>query len=467
MSIEDFKRKFVLGNPADVARGTNGLSARAAFYQRSLYADVKYPAEFPPPLDVWHDKLVYGRVNRSQRSVVVKPTQLANVRIAQNPNFFLLKPVEEAIYKFSLHMKKAITYGAVDKNANAALLNLRAVRAYESPEKSYSYFTQQLYNSFAANVTAAENKNIVDFPSFMRYYAPYLLTVASVTPVSMANYVVSSNCNLFTSGLSVSLAKADPSSDFEKVASYIRDPNFPFFRRCAKKFGLIVNKNAPWVLTADLFSDAFLEVGAGNMALLNGTPITRETFFPIFYVPAAIDDMYNVASIALNSYRRFVQEQPYYDSTPDVSTRFGGSGAVTLGNNCPVTAVPRKPIEVTATEALYGRSPGVLSTRQIINLYVDLRNSEAGVLFTPSKVRDIKREAWAAYKMPPPPTYEAMAIAALIVDSYFLPYLYDRGAMSLQVSTLMSKARKDLDISATSDIVDTSSGGMDVPSSAY
>ena len=458
----------MLGNPADVARGKNGLSARAAFYQRSLYADVKYPEEFPPPLDIWHNKLVYGRVNQSQRAVEVKPTQLANVRIAENPNFFLLKPVEEALYKFSLHMKKAVTMGAVDKNANPALLNLKAVRAYESPEKSYSYFTQRLYNSFAANVTGKENKNIVDFPSFMRYYKPYLLSVAAVTPVSMANYVVSSNCSLFTSGLSVALAKDDPASDFEKVNSYIRDPNFAFFRRCAKKFGFIVNKNAPWVLTADLFSDAFLETATGNFALLNGTTITENNFFPIFYFPAALSDMYNVASIALNSYRTFVQEQPYYDSSPDVSTRFGGANVATLGNNCPVEARPRKPMQTTSTLALYGRSPDVLSPRQIIDLYVDLRNAEARGLFRASKIRDIKREAWAAYKMPPPPTFEAIDMAALVIDSYFLAYLYGKGAHVLQFTTLMQQSKKELDISAASDIVvDTSSGGMSNAASTY
>ena len=467
MSIEDFKRKFMLGNPAEAARGRNGLSSRAAFYQRSLYADVKYPEEFPPPLDIWHDKLVYGRVNKDQRSILIQTSQLANVRIAQNSNFFLLKPVEEALYKFSLHMKKAVTMGVVDKNANPALLNLKAVRAYDSPDKSYAYFTQQVYNSFAANVTGRENKNIVDFPSFMRYYKPYLLSVASATPVSMANYVISSNCSLFTSGLSVALAKADPSSDFEKVNSYIRDPNFDFFRKCAKKFGFIVNKNAPWVLTADLFSDAFLETAGGNFAVLNGTPITRDNFFTIFYWPAAMTDMYRVASIAVNSYRTFIQEQPYYDSVREGGAQFGGSNVTTLGNNCPVEARPRKPIEATASDILYGNAPNVLSPRQMINLYVDLRNAEARDLFTAFKLQDIKREAWAMYKLAPPPGLEPLDIAALLIDSYFLEYIYGAGAQHLQVLTLMRNAKKDLDTAATSGIVGISSGGMASANSTY
>lgn len=57
-------------------QGKNGLSAFAAYYQRLLYKEEVYPNVNYAPLDVWYNKVYYGKIDNNNNSVVPRVPRL-------------------------------------------------------------------------------------------------------------------------------------------------------------------------------------------------------------------------------------------------------------------------------------------------------------------------------------------------------------------------------------------------------
>jgi len=415
--------------------GQNGLSARAAFYQRSLYKEAVYPATLPYPLDTWYDKFLYGRVDVFQNSIILKNQYLTSIKSADVPNIMALRPVVTAFEKFSYHMKKAFFMGVVSRNANPRLLDLKALRAHQPINSKHEIFSQHLFNVFLTTLRAAEANQITDFNSFIKIYKRYLLPIAAATPISKTNFVISQNNNLFTTGLTIAIAKEDSGDDFVKYSQFVGDPNFNFFRQCAKKFGFIVNKNAPWLLTADLFSTAFLQTALGDVITTEGAMINKQNFFNIYYDQPHTNDIEDIARIFINSYRALLSVKPFYDHETRhlrQSTALGGEIS-TVGVGCPVITKARKPLSLTVEQVLSGDMGGTnLTHKFLIDIYAELRNTEVGKPLGNKKLQDLKRNAYSAYQLKVRPELTGLQNAADYINTIYRNYIYDRGAVRLQ-----------------------------------
>ena len=405
-------------------QGKNNLGALAGFYQRSLYKEGIYPAALPRPLDVWHDKFMYGRVDQFQNTVVPQLINLKAIPTSGPANVMALNVVASAFEKFVRHMQKATWVRAVVPEGNPALLDIKAVRAYQSPNAEYSQFTQNLFNAFLKNLSGKQKFAIQDFSSFLKFYRPYLLDVAQKVPITKTNYVLSSNVSLMGSGLSIAISNLDASDDGVKYKQFISDPNFEFFRRCAKKYGFIVNKNAPWILTADLFTDAFLGNGPAGYAVAGtGTTVNKENFFDIFYTKTYMTDFDDLVRILLNSYHQFVERAPFYDK--EVGT---------VDSACSVVAKPRAPLNMKPGEYLEGHpSASSLPIKYLIDLYIDLRQIEVQNPLSAHHLRSLKQEAYDMFALIPSAGTQLQLMAAShYINLVFRQYIYAPGAVSMQ-----------------------------------
>ena len=435
-------------------RGQNGMGTRAAFYQRSLYKEKIYPSEFPSPLDTWYNKLLYGRVDRFQNSVVPALQNLKTIPRAGMPNMRALNAVVDIFERFAAHMAKGVLMSAVNPKGNSRLLDLKAIRAYESPNAAYAQFTQSLYEAFYDNLSGTQQAGIKDFGSFLKFYRHYLLTLAKATPITKTNYLISQNCNIFTSGTSIAIANEDAGSDAVKYEKYLTDPNFEFYRKCAKKFGFMIDKNIPWVLTADLFSTAFEDAALVPYATAGGFPITRENFFNVFYNKTHLTDFTDLTYLFINSYITLVNASPYYDSQ-------GTVGAMTL-SGCPVISKLRVPLMeptpvvppdgdgdlaaldapadpgavglVTPTQDVRATLSGanVLTDKFLIDFYIDLRQAEIGDLLSDHSLKSLKAHAYEIYQLRPFKSLTALQNVADFVNTIYRDHIYEVGAVALQ-----------------------------------
>ncbi len=403
-------------------RGNNEASATSTFYQRSLYKERIYPDRFVDSLDVWYDKFLYGRIDQFQNSITPATNNMKTIQKAVGPNINALNVVAVAFEEFSDHMAKAILANAVDRNGNPDLINVRAYKAYDSPNQKYAYYTQKMFNAFYYDLTGKENFQIKDFHSFLRFYRDFLVSIAPTAPVTKSSFLLSKRCDLFSSGMSIAIASEDCSDDAVKYERFITDPNFDFFRRCAKKFGFVLNKNAPWILTADLFTGAFEATALNAYLTADGGPINRDNFFSIYYEKAYLTDFDRLITTLVNSYAELLRLSPTYDE--EVGT---------VAERCSINAKTRKPLGVKPAEVIEGSvDASILPAKYLIDLYIDLRQAEAQHALTSAEVKTIKQEAYEVYTVRPRKNLTALQNVADYVNIIYRNYIYDDGAIVLQ-----------------------------------
>ena len=159
--------------------------------------------------------------------------------------------------------------------------------------------------------------------------------------------------------------------------------------------------------------------------------------------------MPNLITILMNSYKLFIEEQPYYDSSS--TTVAFDRERETLGNNCPVVAKPRPPLIGTVQDIILNK-PGaneILSPKELIDFYIDIKNAEVKNAASAQTISQIRQLAYRAYKGAPV-TAERYSYVGGWVDLTFSPVVYGSGAQEMQVRTFLKNLHKTLDNGATS-----------------
>jgi len=418
-----------LNNPT----GQNGQPSLSSFYQRWLYKEKIYPSVFPPPLNVWYDKLLYGRVDQFQNSILPSNGSLKSVPYAAGTHITALPPVCAAFEKFVEHMQRANVVGALLQTGNPSIINLEATKAYDSPKTKYASFAQSLSRAFNRSVTGKMSSRIKDFPSFLEAYKEYLIGVAAITPITQTNFLISTKGSMFTSGMSISISNEDAGRDDNKYGLFISDPNFEFFRKCAKKFGFTVNKDMPWVLTADLFSSAFETTALQNFILNSGAAITKDNFFSTYYDKIHLTDFKDLINILVNSYAKLIELSPFYEDEGAAMQRQGAPAASVerLGSGCPIKKHTRAPLNISPQEII-GGADDVLPIKFLIDLYIDIRQAEVKNPLSRVHLQSVKSQSYEIYQVRPNPDWTHLQNVADYVNTVFRDYIYGWGAMDLQ-----------------------------------
>jgi len=305
-----------LSNPG----GNNNLSSRAKFFQRSLYKEAIYPPliKVPRPLDTWYNKNLYGRVDRCQNTIVLVTDYLKQIRAAANPNIFCLNFVESAFNGFANHMKELYLMGALTKSGNKDIWNISAVLGYTDPVAKWKSFIDGTIDSFAQSHVDKGDKVIKNYQDFVPLFTDYLLYVATTYGVTQENFLLSNVVSPFISGLSISISRLPADNDKLKFEKFIADPNFDCYVKVAKKYGFIVNKNMPWILTADLFTDAlqyYMEEYLISTTIDNVEhkfTINENNFFDIYYAKTYKQGFKALKYILCRGYTRFISQRPVY-----------------------------------------------------------------------------------------------------------------------------------------------------------
>ena len=293
--------------------GNNNLNSYAMFFQRMLYKEVIFPSELVRPLDTWYGKQLYGVVDQTQNSIIADTSNLVPIPSAGNPNLVALNFVVEAFEAFAAHMRKALIIGVARREGSSLLTDMKAQKAYVDPSNLYNQYLQQIYQGFVTSRSVSQLNAISSFETYLPQMLQYLRSIATTVPVTKSAFMVSGLCSVVNSGLTICIDNGRAGDDAYKYQTFIDDPNFDFYLRAAKKFGLSVNKNMPWMLTADLFSDAILEFLKGYI-LPNGSLVNKTNFFETYYKPTYTEDLTIIKNLILQVYKNFVKENPIYET---------------------------------------------------------------------------------------------------------------------------------------------------------
>ena len=401
---------YELVNP----EGTNKLSSYAMYYQRSLYEERLYPRSGAVPIDLYYNKQLYGKVDPNQRTIVTSPSNLASISSAQSSDLFALSPVVFAFEKFVAHMRKANIMGVARDAGNPKLYDIKAHHAYAPPVQQYKAFLEGIWKVYYANFTPMQDAKVIDFASFAADYRKHLLETVQTYPITQTDFLLTPSVTPFSTAMAIGIDDGDCGDDNYKYVNYLSDPNYDFYTKAAKKFGFIVDRNAPWILWADVHSPAFymnleffFEEGA-NM------PVTRDTFFEAFYTHTWRSDLSYLYGAFEEAYRTLVHHKPFYEHQPATRLSVGGVGNA---RECGRRPEPRSRPPYSPSQRA-----AVLTDKFMLDLYIDLRHTEI-VREDVSKTA-VRHRAYELYRSRLDSSLTPLENAIQYVDEVYSKYVY-------------------------------------------
>lgn len=415
--------KYQIYPPEDKVNpeGTNDLSPRSKFYQRALYADAVYPTNVARPLDTWYDKNLFGRVDANQNTIIPQVSELVEVDVAAVPSIYALGFVNRAFTDFASHMQTAYLTNCLNRDGNTAIINLKARIGYVDPTTKWEAHRDGLITAFINNYVNRAHQPIKTFLDFKPVFLEYLLIMSQQVPITKTNFLISKMSSPFGSGLKLGIAEEDAGNDKIKYQDFLSDPNYTFYANAAKKFGFIVDKNAPWILTADLFSNAALNY-IDFYLTNNGESITPHNFFPTFFTQTYKDDFSDLRHMIRRAYHKFVTARPLYDEE-----------RTSFRPNCPE---PLK-LEVFYRQSLMDSDS--IGDKELIDLYTELRYNQAQR--SGPALQKIRERCYEIYR-----TTQSEAEILQFINATYKDFVYPKNYGNINLT---------LDATSQSDIVDT------------
>jgi hypothetical protein len=394
-------------------QGKNGLSAFAAYYQRLLYKEEVYPNVNYAPLDVWYNKVYYGKIDNNNNSVVPRIPRLK----AFDNNIFALGFVIDQAREFVEKMQAALQTGVcLDQSGNPKIWDPKFVRGYENPLEKYNDSLSGLYEAFADDVPR-NTDTIKTSADFAHLFAQFLVKAARFVPVTFTNYVLGTQVGVFDTGLSLALDNPDFGDDNLKYESWLSDPNYNFYVSLAKDVGFVVNKNFPWVLTADLFGKQ-VRANLENVTNESGDPLTKDNFFDYYYNRTYLQDIRLLKTFINNAYNTFVSIRPFYEEKR-YSDRCG-----------------KFQVDVFDRPEVFNQD--VLSDKFMLDLYLQLRHIE--VEEPVAITTKTKNDLYSIYSLQPNKQISKLNNGANQINLTYRDYLY-----SDKYALLIDESKKDLD----------------------
>lgn len=303
------------------------------------------------------EKILYGRMSRRFEPVVTSPGSLVPLQSADsNTSLQVVSFVNDVFREMCVQFKKCAEAGTID-NADPYLSNLKAYKAYTSPEELFGSYRDIYYSSIAA-VFAQNQIHVKSFEEFIQQLMPLLPNALRTDPITFPGFVKSTNCTVMSTGLAIEIADLKYYDDQVKIDSLINSNNWEFFVNACNDYGFMVDLNVPWRIVADLNSEimkqqarrygyiSFVDTGFDSACIIyiknfvselnrlynrvkgpytitevckDGT-VKQKTIIPHDYTTAELTHKYT-ARYFLNLYlrMRLMEEQPHL-SHEDVST---------------------------------------------------------------------------------------------------------------------------------------------------
>ena len=230
------------------------------FRNKKFYKQYSYPlvgtkgGSFPKPMDFWYEKTLYGRVDERQNPIYISMVDTARFKqIHPSKPIFILNFVADAFFSFQRHFRKAISTGRLNKNS--ALVDLEAEKGFVDMRSSYGDYRQTVSDVMVDSFLSLpqHNDDIENFDDFLAKFVEFVKKYSNLMPFTQSGYIKSQYCTPLVSGLVIEIGNEDHTDDTVKER-WLSDPNYEFYAKESRKFGFIVDKNAPWRLVANIMS---------------------------------------------------------------------------------------------------------------------------------------------------------------------------------------------------------------------
>jgi len=348
--------------------GNNELGSENLFYSRlaySTYAFHKHPdaVESGVVKDFWFmENSYYGKVNLG--FVPLQVDRDALVPLANHENQFTLPFVRDAFEDFEKDVRKCVLEGNI-----RSFPLLRRLQVVESTKNFPRMVSQRLTSFVGYLLRQLTNSGKIDdvesFKDFMIQFEDICLQYAEKAPLTKSSLVMTKRVDVRYTGLALSLAEEDYSTDRAKVKFYINHPEYPYYLKLLEKYGFYADKNAPWRIIANVSSAAmqlYLKEGGADPGL---NPI-----FSRYYKRAYSGDLALLRYAAFAAYGTLLVSRPKIFKT------------VTKDGKLVTTVKQRAKLDQRT-------AVGVYPPQRWLALYVRIKNKEKNVDLSENRINEI------------------------------------------------------------------------------
>ena len=282
-----------------------------------------YP-EFPgvKNFDLHKKHLLYGRIDSEGNAVYLDDSNLKQIQSGKTGTHLAADFVCEAFSDLRKNIRSAANKNFISKDSIYPA-NLRVHKSWRTGDLEYNYnqYLNRVYTTFVDSYLSINNRanKIKNYRDFIREFLKFSLKTAEYFPLTKTGFLTSIHSSPFVSGLMIEVAKESHGLQTNmRVLDYVDDPNFAFFVNEVKKFGFMVDKNAPWRLVFNLASGVKEKQESGN---LSGAQLYMEKFavnfgnvFPVYYRKAYEDELTNLRNKFYSLYEAFYLQFSTYET---------------------------------------------------------------------------------------------------------------------------------------------------------
>jgi len=268
----------------------------------------------------------YGRVDLDGDAVFLDDT--SNLKqIFSGPTGgaqFAVDFVSEAFRDMRLNIKKMRDANFINNNGYFPTnLIVRKSQSFGDLNFSYDAYINKIYTNFVDNYLSANRRaeKIKSYKDFVFVFMQYLLPNLKYFPITKTGYITSIHCSPFVSGLMIEVASERHGlGSNSRVLNYVSDdfPNFVFFSRELKKFGFLMDRNAPWRFVFNIASGIIpyrenSENVLGAQIYMNRFGVNYDNIFPFYFRKAHLEELLNMKNLLLSLYQSFYIQFPTYE----------------------------------------------------------------------------------------------------------------------------------------------------------
>ncbi len=272
--------------------------------------------------DIQRKHLFYGRVDNVGDAIILDDSNLESIYGGRKATHFAVDFVCDAFHDMKKNVNRVGTAGLINRDGLYSP-KLRVAKAWSSGDLDTRYRSHidQMYTNF---VDSYLNKSrrfeaINNFQDFVREFLRYSIRIIDKFPLTKTGFITTVHASPYSSGLMIDIASEGFGlQDNAKVLKYISDPNFFFFVNEVKKFGFMIDKNAPWRLVYNLASGLVDKKSAGTLTgaqkYMSNKGVSYENIFQTYYRKAYLDELLNIRNKFMELYTIFYTQFSTYEA---------------------------------------------------------------------------------------------------------------------------------------------------------
>ena len=271
--------------------------------------------------DLERKHIFYGKIDKEGDVVIADTNSLSGVESPTRASNLLIDFVADAFFSLKANFRK-VAGGGISRDS----IFYRDLKVYKSwthgsLDSKYLQYVSTIYETFVNDYLASNRRQekIKNFKDFTREFLKYSLRLCDKYPITMSGYIASIHCSPFVSGLMLEIAPEQHGVENNtNIYKYLGDEYYDLWSREVKKFGFMVDKNAPWRLVFNVASGykEYKEssdnlVGAHRFMARYG--VAYDNIFEYRFIKAYQYDLANLKSTMHLLYKGYYEQFSTYE----------------------------------------------------------------------------------------------------------------------------------------------------------